>query len=376
MRRIHSAIFLVIVLLTMFIQGCGNKGITTGFTSDLPVHQSSKGFLVETENGYYCCDGKFFYYSDRDNINFQKLCDKLQCPHEDKDCNAWSFGTNKVHFFNGRLTFSYREENAGKQELVVASKKADGSETKTLSRIEIPSIMTFVDGYMHRNWYAYNVVVFDEEQENEVTTLYLLDLKHPKKSPEVILQDVVDNDVQNASIYLNSWVGKIMYFDYNGEKYRYDTESRECVVLPSDPYGTKGEYYTEDMIYKMDIENNLYKINVEANTKTNLVKDDEVFGPFFSDGTYLYRLNYSYGNITVAEDDNGIYIYDMDGKRITYVKYSLPTDYRVYFVSASDRVFVFRLDDLWNVVSYSYFEKSNIESGQCVWTDVMKENRQ
>lgn len=375
MRKICRSILPVIILLILSMQGCGKTAITSGFTSDLSVNQSSKGFLVETENGYYFSDGKYFYYSDRGNIDFQKLCSKLQCSHEDKNCNAWSFGANKVHFFNGRLIFSYLEEHGGKQELVVASKKADGSETKTLSRIEMPSIMTFTDGYMHRNWYAYNIVVYDEEQEKEVTTLYLLDLNYPNKSPEVILRDVVADNVQNASIYLDSWVGEIMYFNYNGEKYRYNTENREYIVLPSDPYGTKGEYYTEKNIYKMDIENNLYKINVKTNTKTYLTKDDEVFGPFFSDGTYLYRLNYSYGNTMVAEDENGIYIYDMDGKRITFVKYSLPTDNRVYFVSTSDRVFVFRLDDLWNIVSYSYFEKSNIESGRCVWIDVMRENR-
>lgn len=362
------------MILMMLLQGCKKEEAASGFTADLNTSQSAKGFFVETENGYYYNDGSFFYYSDKDNVDFQKLCNKLECAHRDENCNAWSYKTSKVHFLNGRLIFSYQEETADGDNLVVASKRPDGTNTKILVRIELPMPRIFLDGAMHRNWYAYNIQTYDKDKGKTVSTLYLLDLKQPKKAPKVIMEEVLDDSMKNGAMYVNSFVDHSMYFSYQGIDYRYNIESDELLKIQDDTRDEKGKYYTAETIYKMDMENNLYEVAVETNEKVALAKDDEVFGPFFSDGTYLYRLNYSYGDVIIPEEDNGIYIYDMEGNRILYVKYSIPTDNLVYFVATEERVFVFRLGNRLNIKNYSYFEKSGIEAGQCEWIDVLEVN--
>lgn len=365
---------LAIAALGFILLGCQKENKHSYFTSDLLISQSASGFFQETDYGYYYNDGNYFYYSDKEQIAFHKLCQKLQCTHHDQNCDAWSFGSTKVHFYNGRIIFSYIESNADGRKLVVASKVEDGSKTTILTQIELPPTTGFLEGNMHRNWYVYNLEEYDEASGKVVSALYLIDLEHPKEEPEIIYDLIQEDATQNVSMYVNSFVDTFLYFSCQGNDYRYDMESKELIQIQDDILARKGKFYTKDFIYKMDTENQLYQIQTETSQRVELTKDNQVYGPFFSDGTYIYRLNYSYGDVEVPEEENGIYIYDMEGKSIGYVKYSIPTDHMVYFVATETKVFVFRLESNLAVKNFSYFDKKEIKNGHCQWTDVLEVN--
>lgn len=224
-RKLYTAISILLLLLS----GCQKEENYSQFTSDLLTSQSASGFFQETDYGYYYNDGNYFYYSDKEKIAFHKLCQKLQCTHRDQNCDAWSFGSAKVHFYNGRLIFSYIDSDADGRKLVIASKVSDGSKTTILTQIELPPTIGFLEGNMHRNWYVYNLEEYDEERGKVVSALYLIDLEHPKEEPEMIFELIQEDATQNVSMYVNSFVDTFLYFSCQGNDYRYDMESKDLI---------------------------------------------------------------------------------------------------------------------------------------------------
>lgn len=84
----------------------------------------------------------------------------------------------------------------------------------------------------------------------------------------------------------------------------------------------------------------------------------------------MYRINYSYGSNIIPEESEGIIIYNLEGEYINFIPFSLPTTNEIYFVSAKDKVFIFRMPNYETITSYSYFSKDDIKSGNLTWTDI------
>ena len=370
--RISGNNRLILILITiLMLSGCSKNSNQSQLTSDLNIHQSAPGFFTETESGYYLTSGNFFYYSDKDNINFVKLCNKPDCEHTGENCNAYNYGANyDTHFFNGKLVFPYIKESATEWILTIASKNMDGTDFKIEKELDIGP--GGYNGKMHRNYFVYNLEKYDEGTTDRTSTLYLLDLNHLEQEPVIIYEYV--ETVVNVGVSINSkaMIGEYIFFSVKDKVYRYDISSKSLIDIPNYEIARKGEFYTENGIYQLNIDNDFYFLDIETGERTALKKDEDplAFGPFFSDGERTYRPNYSYGKMVIPDEYNGILIYDMEGDRIDFIKYSIPTANQIYFVIAEDKVFVFREPDNNSITSYSYFDKDKVGTDALEWTDV------
>lgn len=374
----RKIMFLMLAVFTCgILTSCGTTEL--GYTSDININQSSVCVFQENADGYYIENNGFIYYSDREEIKFQKLCDKIQCDHRDENCNAWLHPASGIqqgiYFYDGKFVFNFMEERGDTDYLVIATKEMDGSDTRELTSIELPSIGGLSGMVFHRNWFLYNLSFYDMENEQTVTGMYVLDLNHPKEAPRIALEEVVADETKGESMFVYSCDEEIAYFTYAGDMYRYNLESSELEKLPENYIGKKHQYLSKDVIYTMDLENNLYKVDTDSYEKTLIMKDDAVFGPCLSDGEYFYRSNYSYRDTELTEEEKGLYVYDLDGNLLQKIDYSIPTTNRAYYVFAEEKIFVFRLEEhAEKIVSYSYFDRSDIETGEVVWTDVVMED--
>ena len=372
MRNLMNNRLILILIAILMLSGCTKNSNQPQLTSDLNIHQSALGFFTETESGYYLSSGDFFYYSDKDNINFVKLCNKPDCEHTGENCNAYNYGSrSNTHFFNGKLVFPYIKESATEWMLTIASKNMDGTDFKIEKEIYIGA--GGYDGKMHRNYFVYNLEIYEEGATDRTSTLYLLDLNHLEQEPVIIYEYV--ETVVNVGAGINSPAmrGEYIFFNVKDKVYRYDISSKALIDIPNYEIARKGEFYTESGIYQLNMDNDFYYRDVLTGEVTALKKDEDplAFGPFFSDGERIYRPNYSYGNMVIPDEYNGILIYDMEGNRIDFIKYSIPTDNHGYFVIAEDKVFVFRAPDYDSITSYSYFDKGKIGTDGLEWTDVI-----
>ena len=372
MRNFMKNRVIYILFIILFLSGCSKNSNQPQITSDLNTHQSALGFFTETESGYYLSSGDFFYYSDKDKINFVKLCNKPDCEHKDENCNAYNYGANyDTHFFNGKLVFPYIKDNETEYKLTIASKNMDGTDFKIEKELDIDAYR--YDGKMHRNYFVYNLEKYDEGTTDRTSTLYLLDLNHLEQEP-IIIYEYVETVVDvGVGIYSPAMIGEYIFFIAKGKVFRYDISSKVLIEIPNYEFGYKGEFYTESGIYQMNMDNDFYYRDVLTGEVTALMKDDDplAFGPFFSDGERTYRPNYSYGNMVIPDENNGVLIYDMEGNRIDFIKYNIPTADQICFVIAKDKVFVFRRPDNNSITSYSYFDKDKIGTDGLEWTDVL-----
>lgn len=372
MRKLRILSMIVTLIMILLVTGCGKKTNHDQFTSDLNMHQSAPGFFTETESGYYMTSGDFFYYSDKDKINFIKLCNKPDCEHENENCNAYNYGAiYDTHFFNGKLVFPYIEESAIKRKLIIASKGMDGTDFKVEKQIEIGA--GGYSGKMHRNYFVYNIEKYNEGTTDRTSTLYLMDLSHLEQDPVQIYEYVETQANIGAGIRTKAMIGNFIFFSVKDSVFRYHISSEELVEIPNYVTAQKGEFYTETGIYQLNKDNDFYVLDVETGERTGLAKDEDpnAFGPFFSDGERIYRLNYSYGDTIIPDEAKGILIYDMYGNRIDFLEYSVPTDNRGYFAISEDKVFVFRAPNYDTIASYSYFEKNTIGTDRLEWTDML-----
>lgn len=370
---LNNRLRLILILITvLMLSGCSKNNNQLKVTSDLNMHQSAPGVFTETESGYYLSSGEFFYYSDKDKINFVKLCNKPNCEHKDENCNAYNYGAaNNTHFFNGKLVFPFIKDSATEWKLIIASKNMDGTDFKIEKELDIGAYG--YNGKMHKNYFVYNLEKYDEGTTDRTSTLYLMDLNHLEREP-VIIYEYVETVVNiGASIYSKAMIGEYIFFSAKDKVFRYDISSKALIDIPNYEFAKKGEFYTESGIYQLNMDNDFYFLDIETGERTALMKDEDplAFGPFFSDGERIYRPNYSYGNMVIPDEYNGVLIYDMEGNRIDFIKYSIPTDYHGYFIIAEDKVFFFRTLDNNSITSYSYFDKDKIGTDGLEWTDVL-----
>lgn len=368
----RSLFLYILFTLALLLTGCGDK--KEGLTTDLNLHQSAPGFFTETDYGYYFNYNGFFYYSDKDNVNFHKLCNKPNCSHNDENCNAYNNYDcyTDTNFSDGRIYYFYNKiDREGNPNTIIESKKPDGSNTKKEKTIDFS--YGYFSGKMHRNYLVYNIV--KEENGRQESKLYIQNLNKIKEDPEVISEISCEIEERNPYIFVDALVSDSIYYTIGEKKYRYHINEKETVEVPLEVKMRKGLYYKENEILEVDFEDNYRKIDLKDGTVTNLAleKNPEELGPIFFDDTYMYRINYTYGPIEVPKEKEGIFIYDMDGTYITFIPYSLPTNNEMMFVAAEDKVFLFRIPGMGRITTYSYFDKSEIESGAVNWTDVEME---
>lgn len=346
----------VIFLITFSMAGCGKK--QEGPTSDLNLHQSAPGFFTETDYGYYFNYQGFFYFSDKDSVNFRKLCNKPNCSHNDENCNAYNHDSFlDTNFCNGKLYYCYvGTDRNGNSELIIESKNFDGSDTKKEKSIDLS--YGYFSGKMHRNYLVYNIVT--EENGRQDSKLFIQDLEKIKEAPEVVCEISCGIEEQNPYIFVDVMVGESVYYTLGEKKYQYHIKDKKTNSIPLKAERRKGLYYTENEIYELDAEDHYRKIVLKDGTVTDppLEKNSEELGPVFFDNTYMYRINYTYGSlIEVPKEKEGIFVYDRNGKSITFIPYSLPTNHEIMFVAAEDKVFLFRVPDGGKITTYSYFKK-------------------
>lgn len=65
---------------------------------------SYKKFIYGSESGYYIATGEFLYYLDEGQDEAVLLCGKINCPHEDENCNGYFFQESpQIIYDNGKL---------------------------------------------------------------------------------------------------------------------------------------------------------------------------------------------------------------------------------------------------------------------------------
>ncbi|MEG1947812.1 MAG: hypothetical protein RR139_12030 [Lachnospiraceae bacterium] len=371
MKKLLQKAISTTLILSMILPGCGSKNSADSITTDINYSQSAPGFFIETETGYYFSSDNYFYYSDKDKINFVKLCSKPDCTHKDSNCNAYNYDSGcNTHFYNGKLVYPYHQSDEFNSEIVIASKNADGTDTKQEKVIEVTP--GFYSGKMHRNYFVYNLIETDEKTGSQHSRLYIQRLDQLKEDPKVAYEYIQEEETKNAEIVVFAMVEESLFFRADGSLFQYEIGTEKLVEIPEESQMKKGEYFTKDRIYQVDMEDNFYYQDLKTGEIVQLKKEEDpnIYGPFQTDGERMYRLNYSYGDTVIPDEYNGIFIYDMEGNPVDYAKYSIPTDNQMYFVAAEDKVFVFRIPGGGPVTSYSYFNKEDIGTGDIKWTDV------
>lgn len=239
MRKILS---LILILFTMCLLGaCEKEGLSVDIaesSSDSVVQGADEsGTLAVGENGIFSLKNNHFMYFDYVTEKNYVICNRANCRHNNDGCSGWYEGYQGAYGlaeYCGKIYCFIFNEDSNALELI--SMKRDGSERKTVSKIQCGDSTPNSWNLVERGKSTYYA------GGKAFTTLYWMYNPDDKSEEDVQTQ-------QSVAIDLNS--GKII------ELTERKKESVECEIsgISKDHCiitmkGEAGEYLSETEFYK------------------------------------------------------------------------------------------------------------------------------
>lgn len=283
---------------------------------------------AQSDKGYYLWERihkdqlqPHLVFMDRETRRVVPLCNKPDCVHEGKDCNAYYSYVDSAEGGVDRRYLQYYEGNlyavglSADDYVVLYRIKEDGSEWDVCTKL----YKTDYSSTSH--WISPEVLIKDGY-------VYFIDAKQEKMKlervpidggtqPETVFEEVSEAlyvDVHRMKskdqyIYFQSVAFTDENFDYSlGALYRYDTISGQCDVVRESLYGPYS--VKEDFVYYANTDG-LCRYSMENGT-IEIINDHPMSVP----------------NITLTKDyivlcdqmvDHSLYIYDYEGNELLAV---------------------------------------------------------
>lgn len=295
---------------------------------------------------------KFMYYYDMVNNNSVALCSKVDCAHEDAECEAYLSEDeclgSAVWYYDGRI---YMIEKTKEKDILVSYDKTlrDKKSEKTLS-IDGMSMSSawgdikyadVVNGYMYYLLYSDSGMLMckaklDDSSEPEIVKKYDAPFS---SGTDFIVTDLATLNAIDDKIYINRRMSiSLEAEEYIVECLDADTGNIECLVdiTSDDELSEKAEpkywvtselFYDEDgSMYFAGVDSNawcLYRMNLKTQEISEVFKLDNKSTRNHTklaeyDGQYFYifdkpEASKGTNNVT-ADGKNVIYVVDSNGE--------------------------------------------------------------
>ena len=307
-------------------------------------------FVAESENGYYfweCQNSDQFYprlmFADKETGRIVPLCNKPDCIHEGKGCNAYfpeidveTDGVNKqyLQYYEGNL---YAVGLSSDDYVVFFRIKPDGSEW------EISTKLYRTDYAETKHWRRPEVLISDGY-------VYFIDWKQKKQKLERVpigggTKEIIfegDSDASAVDIYRMKSNGGSLFFevmnyrddisgDVVGRLYCYDSKDGQCNLIKEliGPYSVQNGF-----VYYANTEG-FCRYSIKEQT-TELLDDQPMNVPNIT-------LTKDYIILCNQMEDHSLAIYDYEGNEIAIVSNTLGL--RWYFGGSGDMLFGEFADD-------------------------------
>lgn len=312
------------------------------------------------EKGYYYLSNspvsgenyKFMYYYDMINNNSVALCSKVDCAHDDAECDAYLSDYERlgsaVWYYDGRI---YMIEKTKEKDILVSYDKTlrDKKTEKTLS-IDGMSISSawgeikyadVVNGYMYYLLYSDSGMLMckanlDNSSEPEIVKKYNAPFSG---GTDFIVTDLASLNAIDNKIYINRRMSiSLEAEEYIVECLDTDTGNIDCFIdiTSDDELSEKAEskywvtselfYDKDDNMYFAGVDSSawcLYRMNLKTQEISEVFKLDNKSNRNYTklagyDGQYFYvfdKPDLSKGKKNITTDDkNIVYIVDTNGE--------------------------------------------------------------
>jgi len=311
-KMISKKVYLILLCIfsVATISGCNNSKYTSEYSTSNENNTAATNIAFDNnkgqyympngsaaaENGYYYITknsdhgnnsaptyGYFLYYYDMTSQTTVPLCSKLECRHNDSNCDAYISDNeclgHMIWYYDGRLFMIERTDEND------------------------------------------NLVSYDKEGRNKETVCILSD-----SNAVVGFKDSVDNVacVNNGSLYYETYDSKSDYVTLKKVDLKSESKPQIIGTISINPNASSSNafrfYPFQDKVYifenqyisASDLTNSIYKYDVNENDLSNVVefKYNDKSNPYR--GT-IYNWNL---NMVVDNDGNFYYITELDGDKI------------------------------------------------------------
>lgn len=309
--------------------------------------------VTKSEHGYYFFDTRymgFMMYYDINSGQKVPLCNRPDCRHDSKECNAYyngifnpgegvHFSTDYVQFYNGSLyVIGYDAE----QYVKLYKISEDGSSREystTLFKADFtPSEGTAI-GTDHKAWTTPEVCIHRGY-------VYFIDLRETEKKLRRVKigeseAEVVYENESQSEVYRILPYGDYVFFqaasviegkaEFDGNIYAYDIQSSEINMVKRGVFTT----YTiaGDMLYYCD-ESGIWGCSLVTMEEELLVKDVKSLD-FSTDGKYIYAFDAETGTLE-AYDNKGNLIDHVVDKNVVGMYFGCDSQY-LFALGATER---------------------------------------
>lgn len=309
----------LLIIFTAIISGCSNETIKNennslsfDYENDFQYYYNSlNGFnypITKSDTGYYAfLPNRFLYYIDKELQEATPLCNKPNCAHNNKECNAYfnlyeepsSNTCNIVQYYNDNLYVVIKNEDRNGEFIGTSLYRVsnDGSERK--------EIMEFKEGIshwlIHRGYFYFASVQYSDNAEDfsvyDSCSIKRLSINNMNSKAEELFNS------KDYCDYLQSVKQFSAYGDY--------------IFAALNPMSKKDiQRISNDENYVSEDNVEIFSINIKS-LDANIVTNDggDINPPTFYKGKLLYSL---------LNEDNGkkdkYYVCDLDGRNHKFIK--------------------------------------------------------
>ena len=366
---LKKAVLAILIAGMAVLTACGNNNTVKNDDnvykySDYEYKDEAQFYMKKNaaaaEKGYYYLSNspvssenyKFMYYYDMINNNSVALCSKVDCAHDDAECEAYLSDYERlgsaVWYYDGRI---YMIEKTKEKDILVSYDKTlrDKKTEKTLS-IDGMSISSawgeikyadVVNGYMYYLLYSDSGMLMckanlDNSSEPEIVKKYNAPFSG---GTDFIVTDLASLNAIDNKIYINRRMSiSLEAEEYIVECLDTDTGNIDCFIdiTSDDELSEKAEskywvtselfYDKDDNMYFAGVDSSawcLYRMNLKTQEISEVFKLDNKSNRNYTklagyDGQYFYvfdKPDLSKGKKNITTDDkNIVYIVDTNGE--------------------------------------------------------------
>lgn len=306
MKKVKSYIWAIAVMLCLVsCSDADRNGSAEEGKEDQScfTHSSTKN-ITSDENYYYTAVSGVIEASPKEHLDFQVICNKPECFHEDDSCIAW-LGSGAVFASEGKLFAlkSGRSDDMANYELVQISIQ-DGITTKISTIVqsvesEEGGTLTSPPEFMIHKGYAYYVLLSGADSGEAVSSVYRVKLVKNAK-PEKLFEVSGEagsgcklrgkgNQVYILSLYLE----KESVQSIKSDLYSYSVTDHTLNLVES----VKGKeinndfcIHDQELIYRIRENYEIHSVSLKNGEDRLLVpgKDTEMTGNMLNSDSYIF----------------------------------------------------------------------------------------
>lgn len=384
MKKMISLIVMVIIFTTCF--GCNNaKKDITDKVYDTNVWPKGVADICRSETGYYVANENYIYTVE--NEVAMALCNKADCSHTDKNCNAYlnNIQRQTIWYDGSKLYVVAGDEVRGKY--CIYEVETDGSGSKKVCDLfQSTGAKSFGIVCNYMNGYVYYVL--DLQTTSDITRgiysqkLYRLKLESGAE-PELIYENEdksVSTSFGRCYFYEDDMYVVVNKRTANGEgnsSVLYQYSIKEDTMEPFLDKFVSYYFVADGMLYYTSPDG-IYKYSLDKNTDTLFYENPVFCSDMYFDGTYIYLDDSWYQAMQEEHSDKvNVYILNLNGELCKTL--SLDWGSEVFYGDGEKIVvknsYSAQNGSPYGTDKYSFYNKEQIVNGGEEWTSVEIEER-